>query len=152
MDRIDAAADGGDRERNRIVFSEARVPTVKASVYMKQLSAHFGHRLETEATDERGMIRFAFGVCEMRAEPEALDLTVRADDHAALARMEGVVASHLVRFGFRDELQVNWSRRTERGTPMVRISVQIEGAQGLTWAAWQTLVREVEAMGFAGLY
>jgi alkanesulfonate monooxygenase SsuD/methylene tetrahydromethanopterin reductase-like flavin-dependent oxidoreductase (luciferase family) len=35
---------------------------------------------------------------------------------------------------------------------MVRISVQIEGAQGLTWAGWQTLVREVEAMGFAGLY
>lgn len=35
---------------------------------------------------------------------------------------------------------------------MVRLSVQIEGAQGLTWPVWQRLVREVEAMGFAGLY
>lgn len=35
---------------------------------------------------------------------------------------------------------------------MIQISVQIEGAQGLTWPAWKTLVREVEAMGFAGLY
>lgn len=39
----------------------------------------------------------------------------------------------------------------ERNTA-VRISVQIEGGRGLTWPAWQRLVREVEAMGFAGLY
>lgn len=35
---------------------------------------------------------------------------------------------------------------------MVQLSVQIEGAQGLTWPIWQRLVSEVEAMGFAGLY
>jgi alkanesulfonate monooxygenase SsuD/methylene tetrahydromethanopterin reductase-like flavin-dependent oxidoreductase (luciferase family) len=34
----------------------------------------------------------------------------------------------------------------------MQISVQIEGAQGLTWPIWQRLVSEVEAMGFAGLY
>ena len=34
----------------------------------------------------------------------------------------------------------------------VKLSVQIEGAQGLTWPLWQTIVREVEALGFAGLY
>lgn len=34
----------------------------------------------------------------------------------------------------------------------MRLSVQIEGGRGLTWPAWKTLVREVEAMGFAGLY
>ena len=35
---------------------------------------------------------------------------------------------------------------------VVQLSVQIEGAQGLTWPIWQRLVSEVEAMGFAGLY
>lgn len=34
----------------------------------------------------------------------------------------------------------------------MKISVQIEGAQGLTWPTWQTLVREVGALPFAGLY
>lgn len=34
----------------------------------------------------------------------------------------------------------------------MKISVQIEGGQGLTWPAWQALVRETEALGFAGLY
>lgn len=34
----------------------------------------------------------------------------------------------------------------------MRLSVQIEGAQGLTWPLWREIVREVEAQGFAGLY
>ncbi len=34
----------------------------------------------------------------------------------------------------------------------MQLSVQIEGAQGLTWPIWQRLVSETEAMGFAGLY
>lgn len=34
----------------------------------------------------------------------------------------------------------------------VQISVQIEGAQGLTWPTWQALVRESERLGFTGLY
>jgi alkanesulfonate monooxygenase SsuD/methylene tetrahydromethanopterin reductase-like flavin-dependent oxidoreductase (luciferase family) len=34
----------------------------------------------------------------------------------------------------------------------MKLSVQIEGAQGLTWPMWKTLVRDVEALGFDGLY
>ena len=34
----------------------------------------------------------------------------------------------------------------------MRLSIQIEGAQGLTWPRWRDLVREVEGLGFAGLY
>ena len=34
----------------------------------------------------------------------------------------------------------------------MRLSIQIEGVQGLTWPRWKTLVRAVEDAGFAGLY
>ena len=34
----------------------------------------------------------------------------------------------------------------------MQLSVQIEGAQGLTWPLWAALVNEVEGLGFAGLY
>src|SRR5947209_11528755 len=37
-------------------------------------------------------------------------------------------------------------------TFVVQLSVQIEGAQGLTWPIWQRLVRDVESYGFTGLY
>src|SRR6266581_500214 len=35
---------------------------------------------------------------------------------------------------------------------MVALSIMIEGQDGLTWARWQNLVREVEDLGFAGLF
>lgn len=34
----------------------------------------------------------------------------------------------------------------------MKLSIQIEGAQGLTWPLWQALVRTVEEGGFTGLY
>jgi alkanesulfonate monooxygenase SsuD/methylene tetrahydromethanopterin reductase-like flavin-dependent oxidoreductase (luciferase family) len=34
----------------------------------------------------------------------------------------------------------------------MQLSVQIEGVQGLTWPLWKTLVHDVEALGFTGLY
>jgi F420-dependent oxidoreductase-like protein len=35
---------------------------------------------------------------------------------------------------------------------MVAISIQIEGQNGLTWPHWKALVREIETLGFAGLF
>ncbi len=35
---------------------------------------------------------------------------------------------------------------------MVAISIQIEGQNGLTWPHWKQLVKEIEALGFAGLF
>jgi F420-dependent oxidoreductase-like protein len=35
---------------------------------------------------------------------------------------------------------------------MVALSIMIEGQDGLTWSRWQNLVREVEDLGFAGLF
>ena len=35
---------------------------------------------------------------------------------------------------------------------MVTLSIMIEGQNGLTWPHWKTLVREVEDLGFAGLF
>ena len=35
---------------------------------------------------------------------------------------------------------------------MVAISIQIEGQNGLTWPHWKELVKEIETLGFAGLF
>jgi len=35
---------------------------------------------------------------------------------------------------------------------MVRLSVLVEGAHGLTWDRWKEFVSNVEKMGYAGLY
>jgi hypothetical protein len=89
--------------------SEARVATPKASIYMKQLCRHFGHRLPAEFTDSTGRIEFEFGVCELAAEDGTLVLRAEAADGDSRERLEQVIASHLQRFAHRDELQIAWS-------------------------------------------
>jgi hypothetical protein len=95
------------------MHSDAHVATGKPAIYMQQLCAHFSHRLQTEVADDRASIQFPLGLCTMDTAPEVLNLHVQAEDEASLTRLEEVVASHLVRFGYRDELQVNWERQPE---------------------------------------
>jgi hypothetical protein len=98
--------------------STASVPTQRAARYGKQLSAHLGRRLETSWDESAGTgtVRFDAGDCTLTATPEALVLqaTVHGDP-ADLQRVEDVVGRHLVRFGTRDELSVQWQRGD--GTP-----------------------------------
>jgi hypothetical protein len=99
------------------VASSAAVPTDRAGRYAKQLSTHLGRRLET-SWDEgtgTGSIRFDVGECALTATPGALVMEIALVDEppdpaGSLDRMEDVVGRHLVRFGTRDELVVQWQR------------------------------------------
>ncbi|MBV9022943.1 MAG: DUF2218 domain-containing protein [Streptomycetaceae bacterium] len=91
--------------------SEARVVTDRPHRYAKQLASHLGRRVQTEWSEETGTGRLDFpsGTGTLTAEPGALLLTVESDaEH--LERLEDVVGSHLVRFGAKDELLVEWHR------------------------------------------
>lgn len=91
--------------------SEARVSTDRPARYGKQLAAHLGRKIEASWSEEtgRGELSFRAGTATLVAEPDALLLTVEgaAGD---LAGLEDVVGRHLVRFGTRDELVVEWHR------------------------------------------
>lgn len=88
--------------------AQARVATPKASRYLKALCNHFDRKVEAHYDDESGHIHFPFGDCELRAEAEELLISVSAADETMLARLKDVVADHLVRFGNKEELVVNW--------------------------------------------
>ena len=86
----------------------ARVPTDKASRYLKALCNHFDRKAEATHDDNSGRIRFAFGECELTAEDGTLALRVSADRDSRLQRVCDVVAGHLVRFAIKEELRVEW--------------------------------------------
>ncbi|MEU6252749.1 DUF2218 domain-containing protein [Streptomyces sp. NPDC047043] len=98
--------------------SEARVATDRPHRYAKQLASHLGRRSETSWDEEKGEggIVFQNGAGTLTATEGALLLTVETDaDNLAL--LEDVVGRHLVRFGTKDELVVEWHRDTgEPGT------------------------------------
>jgi hypothetical protein len=95
--------------------SEARVSTTVPRRYLAQLCKHFQHKLPVTScpvplAEDRGRIAFPGGVCALEAEAGTLILRVTAEDEAALARLEDIVARHLTRFAFRDRPEVHWTR------------------------------------------
>ncbi|MCX2929005.1 DUF2218 domain-containing protein [Mycobacterium sp. CVI_P3] len=92
------------------------VPTVDATVrtdrtarYGKQLVSHLGRRNggEWSADAGSGWIDLGAGRATVTAGDGVLDLHLRAPADE-LARLQDVIASHLTRFGERDELSVEW--------------------------------------------
>ena len=96
--------------------SEARVPTDRSARYAKQLAAHLGRKIEAHWSEEtgRGDLTFGAGTATLEAAPDALLLAVEGEADQ-LAGLEDVVGRHLVRFGSRDELVVEWHR--DNGEP-----------------------------------
>ncbi|MFL1462164.1 DUF2218 domain-containing protein [Roseococcus sp. DSY-14] len=88
--------------------SAAEVALDQPGRFLSQLCRHFAHRLPVTEDGARGSIAFAGGTCTLRAAPGALHLRLEAEDAATRARLEEVVASHLLRFAFRDPPEVRW--------------------------------------------
>ena len=91
------------------VTSEARVATAMPRRYLAQLCKHFQHKLPVTLAEDHGRIEFTGGVCALEATDDTLILRLAADE-AALARLEEVVARHLLRFAFREPPEIRWTR------------------------------------------
>ena len=91
--------------------SSATISTQNAHRYMVQLCKHFGHRVTATFNEKEGRIAFDGGDVHLRAAPQTLMLLADAEQPEGLARLEGVIASHLKRFAFREpDLAVDWRR------------------------------------------
>ncbi|MFC7221505.1 DUF2218 domain-containing protein [Streptomyces polyrhachis] len=97
-------------------LSTAHVPTPRPARYLKQLVSHLGHKATTSLTpDGRGVITIAAGTCHLTPTPDGLALTAAAVDGESLARVEDVVARHLVRFAAQEGLAVEWTAPVDGG-------------------------------------
>jgi len=84
-----------------------RVPTPNASRYLQQLCKHWSHKYPVKFTSQNGRIEMSAAVLILDADPEGLGLRLTAEAEN-IERMEGVVADHLKRFAFREELLFDW--------------------------------------------
>ncbi len=85
-----------------MALETARVPTENGARYIQQLCKHWSHKLDVQLSENEGIVRFPNAVATMKADAEALTVTVEAEEDETLQRMKGVVASHLDRFAFRE--------------------------------------------------
>lgn len=86
---------------------QADVPTEHGSRYLQQLCKHWSHKFEVTFDPLHGTIQLPTALCTLDAVPEKLSLLLEGEADV-LPRMGEVVADHLKRFGFREELQIDW--------------------------------------------
>jgi hypothetical protein len=86
----------------------AHVTTAHASRYLQQLCKHWSHKFPVTFTAEHGRVELPVAVLEMDAAPDALALRLEAPDDQ-IERMQGVVADHVRRFAFKEDLQFAWT-------------------------------------------
>ena len=91
--------------------STADVTTEHASRYLQQLSKHWSHKFAVDFDPHRSAIDFGDGrSVEMRAGDTSLEIAVASEDTSKLASLEEVVAVHIRRFAFREELDFKWTK------------------------------------------
>ncbi|TGP26428.1 MULTISPECIES: DUF2218 domain-containing protein [unclassified Mesorhizobium] len=90
--------------------SRADVATEHASRYLQQLCKHWAHKFPVEFDPHHGAIQLSLGRTVMEADDKALHIAVAADDAASLERLETVVADHIKRFAFHEELTFDWQQ------------------------------------------
>ena len=90
--------------------SVATVATANGSKYLQQLCKHWSHRLEVEYDAERGRVNFGDAAVHFSAVAHYIVAVLAGPDAETLARLEPVVALHLQRFAYRENLAVVWVR------------------------------------------
>lgn len=100
--------------------SQALVATDRPGRFGKQLCSHLGRRAQAAWDDGSGTGSIVFdggtATCTLASRPDGLQLDLDAPTEL-LDRFEDVVGRHLVRFGAKDELAVDWVRADgSRGT------------------------------------
>jgi len=89
--------------------SHAVLTTPNASRYLQQLCKHFQHKRPVSFDPRQGHIAFSQGTCALSADDDTLTLQLEALDADTMPQLQDVVARHLVRFAFREDLTVAWS-------------------------------------------
>ncbi|HXA21276.1 MAG TPA: DUF2218 domain-containing protein [Acetobacteraceae bacterium] len=109
------------------VRSTAEVATPQAGRYLTQLCKHFQHKCPVTQDEASGHIAFSTGDCRLRAEAGILTLSLQAAGDAQLAQLQDVVSRHLIRFAFREAMQIVWRPVLTFQIPAARGDFPIDG-------------------------
>ena len=95
--------------------SISSVKTEHASRYLQQLCKHWSHRFEVEFNETSGKVPFSPETSlGLATDSSSLIMTLSVEKLEDLERMQAVVADHLKRFAFREELDVVWTADESR--------------------------------------
>jgi len=84
------------------------ITTEYAEKYLRQLCKHFSHKVPAEEDGTTAKVQFPFALCHMEAGDGSLRIRCETDSQDDTERVHSVIEVHLVRFAFRETLQIAW--------------------------------------------
>ena len=91
-----------------MIHAQGHVPTPEAGRWLKRLCHHFSRKIAVRYDERAGRAEFPWGVCEMRAEGDALHFACAAASPEALARVRAAIDAHVALFSRKHPLAVRW--------------------------------------------
>lgn len=79
-----------------------------ASKYLQQLCKHFAHKVTVSYDEKQAEVAFPFGQCRMDAQSDELTIHFQTDNETTLQQAREVIDVHLLRFAFKEQLQLDW--------------------------------------------
>ena len=104
--------------------TKGSVKTDKAAKYLVQLCKHFAHKADAEWDSEQAKVQFEPGLCTMTATDSMLVFNCTADAPEKLQQMIFILEVHLVRFAWRENVDLNWT--DEDSQPVMKASKVID--------------------------
>lgn len=97
-----------------MIQSRAVIHTEHASKYLQQLCKHWKHKFETLTySPTEANIPFSPDITvKMFADEKELSVEILTSNEAEALRIQGVFDSHIVRFAFRETLDIHWHMQT----------------------------------------
>lgn len=97
-----------------MIQSRSIIATKFAVKYLTQLSKHWSHKFsELTYSETEAHIPFSETInVDMFAEENSLVVQILTPDEFEAFRIEGIFANHLQRFAFREQLTIDWHRKT----------------------------------------
>lgn len=74
---------------------------------------HFSVKVPATYTETEGHVLFPFGDCKMKADNDILSISIAVENEETAAKAEGVIVSHLMKFAWREQLDIQWNRAAD---------------------------------------
>lgn len=96
------------------IRSRAIIKTANGSRYLQQLAKHWSHKFPDLTFNEKeAHIPFSEDVTiDMFAEEDSLVVQILSPNEFEALKIEGIFDQHLLRFGVKEELSIDWHRET----------------------------------------
>lgn len=90
--------------------SVSRINSVNPGRLIRRLCKHWGHKFDVTYDEHHGEVPLPIGQCSMKAQDGVLAVTLASNDAESLAKLEEVVAVHLIRMAHEETLDITWQQ------------------------------------------